>query len=427
MAPTLADFEGIHHYDERLVTARQRVKNAPIPSRSAELILAFERTVFLQEALSKPRRIKVLELLCSLCKYFLQPPLDAATKDDLKATVQRIEEADLSAWTKYGHKIMLRKFYTWLHYGDAYVEHARRHEWSPLVSWLHVSIRKQERPVVHAGDILTEEEVERLIRAAERPRDRAFVAMIYELGARIGEMGGLRISSVTKDKYSYLVDLEGKTGHRTPRVILSAPYLPVWLEAHPLKDNPSAPLWVTTRGRRGDVAKMDYPALKKVLQRLVAKAGIKKRVYPHLFRHTRPTHLLRAGTINEAQAKVYFGWTPDSTMLANYAHLVSRDVNDALLKASGIGVEEQKPSMLTPRQCAACKGINAPRARFCQHCSAVLDLGVAVELEERREGADAFMNWLTQDPEARALLERKASEYRGLQADSGSRAIARSP
>ena len=46
---------------------------------------------------------------------------------------------------------------------------------------------------------------------AEHPRDKAFVSMLYELGARIGEIGALSIKDMTRDRYGYLIDLEGKT------------------------------------------------------------------------------------------------------------------------------------------------------------------------------------------------------------------------
>ena len=77
---------------------------------------------------------------------------------------------------------------------------------------------------------------------AEHSRDRAFVSMLYELGARIGEVGSLRIKELARDKHGYIVDLEGKTGHRTPRIVISDPYITYWLNVHPLKNKADAPL-----------------------------------------------------------------------------------------------------------------------------------------------------------------------------------------
>jgi site-specific recombinase XerD len=62
----------------------------------------------------------------------------------------------------------------------------------------------------------------------------------------------------------------------------------IWLH---LRDKPDSPLWVMV-GNRDKYERMDYGAFRAIVLRLVNKAGIKRRVYPHLFRHTRVTHLL---------------------------------------------------------------------------------------------------------------------------------------
>ncbi len=56
---------------------------------------------------------------------------------------------------------------------------------------------------------MTEEKVAKLIDVAEHPRDKAFICMLYELGARISELGNLEIKGVSKDKYTYLIDVGG--------------------------------------------------------------------------------------------------------------------------------------------------------------------------------------------------------------------------
>ena len=63
------------------------------------------------------------------------------------------------------------------------------------------------------------------MKVAVQPRDKAFISMLYELGARIGEIGNLRVKDVVKDKYSFIVNLRGKTGQRTPRIVISDPHV----------------------------------------------------------------------------------------------------------------------------------------------------------------------------------------------------------
>lgn len=313
---------------------------------------------------------------------------------------------DCSVWTKHGYKTTLKKFYKWLEYGDNYKE---RNDYPKIVSWIKAHIKKKDRPRVQASDILTEKEIKKLIGAAERPRDKAFISMLYELGARIGEIGSLQIRNITRDKYSYIVDLNGKTGHRTPRIVMSDPYVTGWLNVHPQKDNPDAPLWVMM-GNRDKNEKMKYGSFRALILRLRKKAKIKKRVYHHLFRHTRVTHLLINRQISEAQAKVYFGWVPSSDMLSEYSHLLSSDVNDTILEIHGIKKTKEKESLLKPKQCPSCGAINSKDALFCQKCSKILDVKTAIELDEKRKSSDEIITALAKSPKSLKKLAEILSE-----------------
>ncbi|MEM2613605.1 MAG: hypothetical protein QXO15_05170 [Nitrososphaerota archaeon] len=57
---------------------------------------------------------------------------------------------------------------------------------------------------------------------------------------------------------------------------------------HPLRENPDAPFWISI-GTRNRNSPLTYGAVRTLLKLLARKAGIKKRVYPHLFRHSRAT------------------------------------------------------------------------------------------------------------------------------------------
>jgi len=330
-------------------------------------------------------------------------------KEDLKDAILNLESDNLSPWTIHTYKAVLKKFFKWLYYGDNYKD---KFGYPEIISWLKCSIKPQEKPKVKASEILTEEEIDKLIKAAEHPRDKAFISMLYELGARISEIGNLKIKDITRDEYGYLVDLSGKTGHRTPRIIESDPYLTTWLNTHPNREDRESPLWIITAGKNKG-KKMNYGSFRALIKRLTRKAGIKKRIYPHLFRHTRVTHLLLKKQINEAQAKIYFGWTPSSKMLAEYAHLVSRDVNDVMLQIHGIKTDkkEEKPRI---KQCPRCKKINGKEDLFCRYCGSPLDVKTAIKLDEKRNAADEIMlkllKELLSEKEIKTLIAKKIVE-----------------
>jgi len=327
----------IHNYDHRYENALKGLKKADISDINRDFIGKYERACAL-ENLGLPRRIRIIGTLVIFAKL-LKMDFDKATKEDLKDEILKIDShKEWSVSTKHTYKTIIKKFYKWLIIGDGYRDVQGFPE---KINWLNTSISSKDQPRVNASDILTEGDIEKLVTAAEHPRDKAFISMLYELGARIGEIGSLKVKDISRDKYSFIVDLNGKTGHRTPRIVVSDPYLSSWLNIHPFNNNPNAPLWVML-GDRNKHDKMNYAAFRALVLRLKERAKIKKRVYPHLFRHTRVTHLLRNKQINESQAKVYFGWVPSSKMLSEYSHLVSQDVNEVMLEMHGIKTSKKK-------------------------------------------------------------------------------------
>lgn len=396
--------EDIHNYDRRIARVLEAIKNSPeLTPDTKTLLLGFDRCMMLVERLSKARRAKQVGTMFLLARNYFHGDLRSVTADDIKDCVKDAQTRKQSPWTAANYKGAIKKFYKWLAYGDQITQ---TKEEPAIVKWITVHVRKKDRRQIQASDILTEDEAHRLIAAADKPRDRAFISMLYELGARIGEIGTLSVGDVSRDQYSFIVDLSGKTGHRTPRIVMSDPYLTEWLNCHPFKDDPAAPMWVCgyKSGRSGK--QMHYAALRGLVLRLKERAGIKKRIYPHLFRHSRVTHLLSTGLINEAQAKIYFGWTPDSKMLSDYSHLVSRDADTAILAINGIRVERAQQKAQT-KPCPRCQRANALDARFCVQCSASLDPAAAFKQDQERKKTNDLLNLVMTDAQVqRAILSK---------------------
>jgi hypothetical protein len=152
---------------------------------------------------------------------------------------------------------------------------------------------------------------------------------------------------------------------------------------------------------------LHYDTIAHLLANLFARAGVKKRIYPHLFRHSRATYVLANGLMTEAQAKVYFGWTPESEQLATYAHLV--DAN-AILRENNLAPSKQEHDELRPITCRICGEANTPRTEYCTRCNAVLDLKRAYEhqqLHDLKENLFANMFKLMVD---KGLIDEAARE-----------------
>ncbi|MEM2751143.1 MAG: tyrosine-type recombinase/integrase, partial [Nitrososphaerales archaeon] len=165
--------------------------------------------------------------------------------------VYKIERKDYSPFTKHDYKVVLKKFYKWLCGGEEYPEQ---------VKWIKTTLKMKDELLPE--DLLTEDEVMKLVDKADSLRDKAFIITLYESGARIGELDSLRIKDVVfEENYARLM-LEGKTGSRRVIVVASTPYLQAWIQSHPLKNNPDAPLWINI-GTVNRYKPMSYPALAK--------------------------------------------------------------------------------------------------------------------------------------------------------------------
>lgn len=67
------------------------------------------------------------------------------------------------------------------------------------------------------------------------------------------------------------------------------------------------------------------------MREAAAKAGIDKRVYPHLLRHSAATHMLRRG-MNPLLVAQILGHADLSMINAVYSHLSMEDAHAALLR-----------------------------------------------------------------------------------------------
>ena len=151
---------------------------------------------------------------------------DKATEDEIRAYVGSIERSALSDWTKHDYKVSLKKFYKWLNGGE-----------EPLkVRWIKTTLKKHDRKLPE--DMLKEEEVELMIDTALNKRDKAIIALLWDIGARIGEIGNLRVKDIKFDDIGISILVNGKTGPRRVRAVWSVNYLKDWLKDHPNQKNP---------------------------------------------------------------------------------------------------------------------------------------------------------------------------------------------
>lgn len=188
-----------------------------------------------------------------------------------------------------------------------------------------VKLPKTKDIKVKASDLLTRDDLSKLMEVSQTVRAKAFIMMLYESGARVGEILNVALKDMEFDANGVRVSIEGKTGRRTIRLVESAQLLRDWISIVK-KRHPQTPyLWCGVNGKEPS----KYGGTSKFLKETAKAAGLRKKVYPHLFRHSRASEL--AQKLKESQLRAFMGWDAASDMPRVYIHLSAQDVDNAIL------------------------------------------------------------------------------------------------
>jgi integrase len=252
--------------------------------------------------------------------------------------------------------------------------------YSPLKEKDILALKRPKRDLMTktVADILTEEEIKKMVLSCESTRDRAILMMLYDGGFRIGELGKLTWGQLSFDSYGVVINVDEKTGKpRYVRLIAATPYLAKWKDDYPFEPTGNNLVFISHQNKA-----IEYNAIYRQIRRIAERAGIQKNVHPHIFRHTRITTMMEKG-IPESVIKSMMWGSLTTDMFACYAHLSNRSIDDALLEQAGIKRPEKDTAadVLAPRQCPVCHLINGPTSRFCGQCG--LSLTEEAEKEEK--------------------------------------------
>jgi len=381
----------IHNFDKIVLQAQNALANAPISKVNKGLIADFIDECY-KNGIGKARISKCLISL-KLIAIVINKDLDKVVKKDILTFLVANEKKNYSEWTKQNYKVMVKKFYNWLS------KFKNNKEFALLVEDIKTTVPKNKQKLPE--DLLTEEEILKLINSVPSFRDKALISLLYESGARVDEVGSMTLRDLIFDADGVVVILNGKTGMRRVRIVSSEVLLKQYLEERAGNKSLESPLWTKETGTQ-----LSYGAIAKLIRVGVANAGIKKHVHPHLFRHSRATFL--ASRLTEAQMNNYLGWTQGSGMAKVYVHLSGKDVDNAILAMHG---KREKPevneSKMVQIKCKRCMEVNPIGASFCTRCGAPLSVEAMLEMDNGRKVGDDIIAKLWADEEVKKLIAQK--------------------
>jgi len=147
-------------------------------------------------------------------------------------------------------------------------------------------------------EVLGQKEVERLLLAPEKPRDRCLLMTVYATGLRVSELVRLKVSDIDRERM--MVKVEQGKGKKDRYTILSERLLS---ELRSYWKEHRSPIWLFPNRKGGSIS-IDYA--QRIYNWAKQKAQIHKGKGIHILRHCFATHLLEAG-VDLVTIKAFLG------------------------------------------------------------------------------------------------------------------------
>ena len=204
--------------------------------------------------------------------FFKNQSIDALSKEDIKTFLLHLIEHQKVSSSTQNQYINAIKFYF-----EKVLKQPK------MVYSLERPNKTKKLP-----EVLTEQEVLMILKETSNLKHKTILSLLYSGGLRVGELIGLRIQDIVWEK-NYLFVRGGKG--KKDRITLLAENVVVLLRKYIQKHKPN--YWLIENPNRKQYS---ASSVRAILRRSAKNAGIRKRIYPHMLRHSFATHLLEKGT-----------------------------------------------------------------------------------------------------------------------------------
>lgn len=372
-----------------------------IPKYNQEVILEFDSRL-----VSKGRkfgtRSHYMFVLANLC-HRIHKPLKNITEKDMigfvNSWIQNNENFNIS--TRNTYKRALKTFFKWLQGDNKHIPESVE----------FIEYERQDKSI-SSEDLINREDIKAMIKACNTPQKRALIITLFESLFRRGEIIKCRVRDLKFHPEGYAIlsipaKSDVKTGAYSATLIESIPYLKTHLNHHPFADEPEAPLFYSERyDRKG--AWITSDGMYCIIRNIARAANIKKRIFVHLFRHSRSTELARQGYTAE-EINLASGRKQGSKVAQVYISLNGGDVRKKILQRAGILPEEQTNGILElPKiTCWNCETENPAINHVCLNDKCNMPLRVKPEQKEKLSRVSNAMMLV----DVMSKLEKKPKVY----------------
>lgn len=182
--------------------------------------------------------------------------------------------------------------------------------------------RSRKLPIV-----LSVEEIQKLFDACSNLKHRAIIGLMYSTGLRVGEVVNLKIENI--DSSRMVINVLNAKGGKDRQVMLNQNLLDL-LRKYFIDYRPKEYLF---NGQNS--IQYSERSIAQFLKHYAEKAGLNKRIYPHLIRHCSFTHLVENGVdINLIQRLAGHQSVKTTNLYIQTSHTLISKINSPLSQIS---------------------------------------------------------------------------------------------
>lgn len=223
-----------------------------------------------------PKTLKNYREMLGTFAERVDKPAARITTDDIRAYIGQLAARGLRDSSVQTHINTLRSFFAWLELEDMVRKNPMR-----KIKSLKIDRMATRRP-------LEPEELERLRDSCKTYKERALVEFLASTGCRLSEAVGIQVNQVDWQRRSVTVLGKGRKERTVYFSVRAKLMLREYLDHRRGGD-------MLFAASRIPYASMSPRAVEKTLQNIGERAGIARRVHPHILRHTFATQALKGG------------------------------------------------------------------------------------------------------------------------------------
>ncbi len=244
-----------------------------------------------------PRTIETYQKCVEVFLKKTNKSLDKISKKDVRLFLEHLSEKNLAGNTMNVYHMAIRFLFE-----------------NVLEKRMWIDIKYSKTPK-RLPEVLTKEEVRKLLNAISNWKHRLMIEFLYGSGLRVSELINMKIKDLELDKnYGYVRNGKGGKDRliTLPKIVKEKIKNLIEME----KLNEDSFLLQSNRNKKYSIR-----TIQKIIKNACKKSGIRRNIHPHTLRHSFATHLIENGyDVTNVQAMLGHK-SPETTLI--YTHIAS--------------------------------------------------------------------------------------------------------